>query len=106
MTKPWESPQPASNAMKYFFAAKEGSVIQDHTTMPYGDYLQTDHWKIKREEALFAAIYRCQVCNRGQRLHVHHRTYERRGCELLSDLTVLCEDCHELFHNHRTLSSD
>jgi hypothetical protein len=29
------------------------------------------------------------------RLHMHHRTYERLGAELPSDLQVLCRPCHE-----------
>jgi hypothetical protein len=26
---------------------------------------------------------------------VHHKTYERLGCELDQDLEVLCPDCHK-----------
>lgn len=67
--------------------------------MPYDEYLQTDHWKIVRKQALGRALYRCQVCNADQkRLDVHHRTYERLGREKPEDLTVLCCDCHKTFH--------
>src|SRR5204863_263367 len=65
----------------------------------YAEYLQTDHWKKQREDALKRAFRRCAVCNSDKSLHVHHRTYERLGCELPNDLTVLCDDCHELFHD-------
>lgn len=72
--------------------------------MPYEDYLQTPHWKRKREDKLRAVGYRCQVCHRGGRtLDVHHRTYDRRGEELDQDLTVLCRACHTTFHRHRRL---
>src|SRR3990167_785505 len=68
-------------------------------TMPYREYLQTPEWQARRKRQLSSAGYRCQVCNTGtKRLNVHHRTYERRGRELFSDLIVLCEDCHALFH--------
>jgi hypothetical protein len=67
--------------------------------MPYAEYLKTPHWQEVRESALKAADYRCQVCYSPDRLHVHHRTYDRRGRELLSDLTVLCADCHGRFHD-------
>ena len=75
-------------------------------TMPYEEYLQTWHWKLKREEKLRAVDNRCQLCNSGSGiLEVHHRTYERLGEELNEDLTVLCRLCHKSFHEHRRLES-
>lgn len=68
-------------------------------TMPYDEYLQTDHWKDVRTQALRRAGYRCQVCNDGGQLDVHHRTYERRGEEAPGDVTVLCRSCHSVFHD-------
>lgn len=64
----------------------------------YQAYLLTDEWKERRDEVLTWALHRCQVCNSGPPLHVHHRTYERVGDEDMSDLTVLCQECHERFH--------
>lgn len=84
-------------------AANDEPIEYDTTTMRYRDYLQTDEWQVRRAAALRNADNRCQVCNSGGRLNVHHRTYERRGIELESDLTVLCADCHELFHQHGKL---
>lgn len=73
-------------------------------TMPYGDYLQTEHWKDTRTRKLIEAGYKCQVCNSNGKLNVHHRTYENRGNEQLDDLLVLCNDCHKLFHENGKLS--
>lgn len=67
-------------------------------TMPYEQYLQTPEWRGIRQDALKSANYRCQVCYATKPLHVHHRTYERRGHEHHSDLIVLCEDCHKMYH--------
>lgn len=72
--------------------------VRELATMPYRDYLLTPEWQERRQEALARAGYRCQVCNGRERLEVHHRTYERRGHEEPGDLTVLDEDCHELYH--------
>ncbi len=72
--------------------------------MPYTEYLYTPEWKRRREVMLEIAEYRCQACNRAGGLHVHHRTYERRGFERKADLIVLCADCHQVFHDHRILS--
>lgn len=68
-------------------------------TMPYREYLQTPEWRERREEHLDAAQHRCQVCNRQGHLHVHHRTYARRGNEHFADLIVLCATCHQHFHD-------
>lgn len=68
-------------------------------TMPYAEYLQTPEWQARRERMVKRSGYRCQLCNRtGAQLHVHHRTYERRGGEWDKDLIVLCKDCHGQFH--------
>lgn len=72
--------------------------------LPYKEYLQTPHWKRKREAKLRAVGRRCQVCGRSSgTLDVHHSTYDRLGEELEGDLTVLCRGCHGLFHEHRRL---
>jgi hypothetical protein len=72
--------------------------------MPYKEYLQTPHWKRRREDKLRVAGRSCQLCNRSSVvLNVHHRTYERLGEELDGDLIVLCRACHSTFHEHRQL---
>jgi hypothetical protein len=63
-------------------------------------YLRSEHWREIRLAALERAEHRCQVCNRTERLDVHHRTYERVGDERPADLTVLCRRCHDLFHGN------
>jgi hypothetical protein len=67
--------------------------------LPYSEYLLTEHWKQFRQYALKRANFRCQLCNSGSQLNVHHRTYERIGCEDVSDVIVLCKNCHENHHD-------
>lgn len=58
-----------------------------------------------RKKALAAANHCCQVCNTDKsRLDVHHRTYENLWHEPLSNLIVLCEGCHKVFHKMRRLA--
>ena len=64
----------------------------------YQAYLRSPGWRAKREWALERADNRCQVCNGNDRLEVHHRTYENLGAERPGDLTVLCHECHGLYH--------
>lgn len=67
--------------------------------MPYGEYLQSESWRARRQQHLEAAGNRCQLCNSPEQpLHVHHRTYANRGRERFYDLVVLCAPCHEAFH--------
>lgn len=72
--------------------------------LPYAEYLRTPEWLARRRQAVQRARFRCNVCNSGGRLDVHHRTYERRGDERPSDLVVLCHDCHEMFHREGKLA--
>lgn len=68
--------------------------------MPYNEYLQTKHWKTFSRERMREADYKCKKCGRSDiELNVHHLTYERRGCELPSDVIVLCKACHLEAHN-------
>jgi hypothetical protein len=73
--------------------------IQRLKNLPYKDYLKSLHWSIIRTAALEADSHRCSLCNSEKQLNVHHRTYERRGHELPSDVTVLCQPCHAKFHD-------
>ena len=72
-------------------------------SMPYKEYLQTPEWDQIRRRSLIIADHRCQVCEASSvELHVHHKTYERRGEELPDDLIVLCKTCHEDIHKKDT----
>ena len=82
-----------------FFACDEGK--------DYKDYLKTFEWDMKAEFTKWRFGYRCAICNDGQNLQVHHRTYDRvlftefRVCaELICDLTCLCADCHKKYHDN------
>ena len=78
---------------------KREAYISHLKTMPYKDYLQTEHWQEFRKKALRKAGYKCQLCNNGGLLNTHHRTYENKGHETYSDVIVLCQDCHGKFHD-------
>lgn len=61
-------------------------------------------WQRKREQALRRDQYRCQHCDRrdgkqGADLHAHHITpLKKGGGNALSNLAVLCNDCHNRLH--------
>jgi hypothetical protein len=74
------------------------SRLQELRKMPYQLYLESSEWQERRRQALLGASGKCQLCGKGEALHVHHRTYDRRGMELPSDLTALCAVCHGNYH--------
>jgi restriction endonuclease Mrr len=67
--------------------------------MPYRLYLGTPEWRRTRAAALLRAGEACSLdVTHTDALEVHHRTYERLGAELVTDLVVLCHSCHMLHH--------
>ena len=70
--------------------------------MPYADYLESPEWHKIRSKVAEYRGNRCDLCgekigkDRGQ---VHHKTYERKGRELFSDLSLLCGRCHHYWHS-------
>lgn len=87
--------------------AAEETRLRELQTMPYPEYLKIPEWESRKAQHLKSTGYRCQVCNSSNiPLHVHHRTYERRGYENFKDLIVLCEECHRLYHEKGKLPAD
>jgi hypothetical protein len=81
----------------------------EHNRLPYADYLNTPYWRRIRSAMLLIHRARCQgdTCPYGQDgswlgdekyMHVHHMTYEHRGCERFNELRLVCENCHEQLH--------
>jgi formylmethanofuran dehydrogenase subunit E len=84
-------------------AAQSMLTVIEEQSIEYERYIQSPEWKAKADRAKYIMGYRCQVCYSSRNIEAHHRTYERLGNEWPTDITVLCDDCHELFHNHRRL---
>lgn len=81
--------------LTYLISCIGGEKVDYHT------YIQSSEWREKAKAAKDLAGWRCQVCNKPDNettLDAHHRTYERLGKELPTDITVLCRQCHGKFH--------
>lgn len=74
------------------------SAIPPVDVFQYRDYLQSDEWAERRAYMLDRSDYQCSECGRATELEVHHLTYKRIGNERISDLLVLCRDCHGRRH--------
>jgi hypothetical protein len=72
----------------------------------YYEYIKSQAWREKAEEAKARAGNRCEVCNKSRaevQLDAHHRTYDRLGNEPLEDITVLCRDCHQIYEDAKRI---
>lgn len=74
--------------------------VEFHRTMPYAEYLLSEHWKFVRALALERDDNKCRLCGIREGLQVHHSSYDNRGNEdqYLNDLITLCGNCHATFH--------
>lgn len=65
----------------------------------YNEYMQSPEWEAKRAEffACETLPKTCLACGCDD-VQLHHVTYDRLGCELLTDLVPLCHVCHKITH--------
>lgn len=68
--------------------------------MDYKEFLCTPYWKVISYRVKRNAGFKCQLCNVGGNLNVHHRTYSIHGEEHcnLKELICLCQECHGKHH--------
>lgn len=85
--------------------ALSGEEIKALRTKPYREYLKTQWWYRRRNQALRDAGYRCESCETKRELQVHHKSYQRLGCEEKDDLLVVCRGCHLGHHFNETQES-
>lgn len=77
-------------------------------SIEYQQYIDSPEWCLKRAQKIADAGPICEKCDVEQppyRLHVHHTTYVRLGCELMEDLQVLCRECHQRLHDRKIAMS-
>jgi hypothetical protein len=96
----WRLPTAADPPLPGAAAAPPGETrLAELRAMPYPRYLRSPEWRRTRASALERAGHCCSLdVTHTDGLEVHHRTYERLGSELASDLIVLCHPCHQLHH--------
>lgn len=69
----------------------------------YSQYLGSRHWQDVKRRWKDSKLYQGWVCHSAncrckRGLSFHHRTYERLGREELSDIILVCENCHKKIH--------
>lgn len=68
----------------------------------YKEYINSPVWKERRERYFSTHEKVCRACGGGNRIHLHHQTYERFGAggEWDRDLVPLCFWCHQEVHKY------
>lgn len=62
----------------------------------YIDYLNSLQWQKKRKRYKKSGFLQsCWACEKTKKIEFHHRTYNRLGCEAMSDILPLCSFCHK-----------
>ncbi len=69
----------------------------------YRAYLCSREWGLRREAVHRRANGVCERCRRNSGYAVHHKTYARIYREPLTDLILLCEECHDFTHGRGDL---
>lgn len=64
----------------------------------YSEYLASEDWANLRKRTIELQGNECQICGSGERLQVHHISYQNGPDPDLWDLVVLCKDCHNKVH--------
>ena len=72
--------------------------------MPYNDFLKTLYWEAIAMHKKHKSSYKCSMCGNTKNLSTHHNTYKNHGYEhkndvINKDLIVLCQNCHNKFHD-------
>lgn len=88
-------------SFRWFFSFSFGVSLCHMASEAYSAYLESDHWKALRLRKIKESGRICRACRRTKNIVVHHMLY-RPNLEdaKLSDLLVLCRDCHDSFHRY------
>lgn len=73
----------------------------------YVAYLASEHWADVRRRYWESRLPKCcHGCGASSRpLDLHHRTYKRLGGEYLTDLILVCRNCHRDIHQYEQKTS-
>lgn len=77
----------------------QGETGQFMTHAAKKAYLESPEWGLLKRK-IYKRDTVCLCCGSPRLLQVHHVTYKRLGKERLSDLILLCSQCHSTGHKY------
>lgn len=60
----------------------------------YRRHLRSSKWRYLKARVVNSRGQKCERCGARFGLQLHHKTYQRLGDELPSDVELLCKPCH------------
>jgi hypothetical protein len=60
----------------------------------YNERINSEAWRDLKRGIISERGEACERCGTTGTLHLHHKNYERLGCERTDDLELLCPGCH------------
>lgn len=94
----WKECEKDSYLMRKWKTVSCWCLESKNTKVDYKEYIHSTEWEEKRQD-IFKYQNICQKCWTSYKLNIHHWTYKRLWNENLSDLFVMCSDCHKKFHD-------
>ena len=95
-------PFPAQKPNRCEWKRKEITVKKIQTQfINYEKYIKSKEWQDVRKRYFASKMpQKCMACGAKKQsgFHIHHATYKRLGMEYLSDLRLLCSQCHQDVH--------
>ncbi len=67
----------------------------------YRKHLRSAKWRYLKARIINSRGHWCERCGLGYGLELHHKTYERLGDELITDVELLCDQCHRTADEER-----
>ena len=101
-----KQPDVVNNPFDVYWFAPKGNTPKENWNL----YMKSKTWKNKRDYLLDKRGNKCQKpgceqpIRKKSKLHCHHLTYKRMGCEEENDLQIQCEPCHNKTHKENTIS--
>lgn len=81
--------------------AYQRQIDWEYKKAKYAQYLKSDEWARKREKLFLLVGRQCEFCKKSGIVEVHHLVYDRIENERLTDLVVVCKECHPILDTHR-----
>jgi hypothetical protein len=91
------------NRRGYGSRARFRRQLKEAGVSTYAEYLQSDHWRGLKASWVPRRTWQrkpvCELClGRVGPFHLHHKKYDRIGCEPREHLILVCCACHQWIH--------
>lgn len=102
----WSKLQKSQRKKKPSKSKRKNHRRSEPCKVNYRKYIKSKAWQRIRTRAIEHADGQCRKCGSRMNIQVHHKHYQTLGRERLSDLDVICRQCHADGHLADVLGFD